>query len=70
MPDPLDDAPLISAFIMFEERCVPCITAKTHIPRSRVKRALLRIARQLTVIEEHGVCSHCRRRTTVVRIGA
>ena len=70
MPDPLDDAPMISAFIMFEERCVPCITVKTGIPRSRVRRALVRIARQLAVIEEAGVCSNCRRRTNVVRVGS
>ena len=70
MPDPLDDAPLISAFIMFEERCLPCITVKTGIPRSRVRRALVRIARQLAVIEEPGVCTICRRRTKVARVGS
>jgi hypothetical protein len=69
MPDPLDDAPMISAFIMFEARCLACITSKTGIPRSRVRRALVRIGRHLTLAETRGTCTSCGRRTTVVQVG-
>ncbi len=69
MPDPLEDAPLISAFIMFEARCLACITKKTGIPAARARRAIARIGRQLKVVETVDVCGSCGRSKTVVRVG-
>ena len=69
MPDLLEDAPLISAFIMYEARCLSCVTKKTGIPAARVRRALVRIAKHLTVVEEVGSCSICGRSRAVVRVG-
>jgi hypothetical protein len=69
MPDPLEDAPLISAFIMFEPRCLACVTKKTGIPAARARRALARIARHLTVVETVGSCTSCGRSKAVVKVG-
>lgn len=69
VPDPLDDAPIVSSVILSAPLCLPCITAKTAISPARVRRALERAGKLVVITRTRDVCPECRRRTTVVRIG-
>ena len=63
-----EDLSTIAALLANGAHCVPCLSLLTHLDARRVYAALERLKAQANVRLVSGICTHCKRSTTVHEI--
>jgi hypothetical protein len=68
-PIPLEDVSAITAAILVDALCVPCVAVKTGLAPSRVRAFLTRIRETVSLTQARGTCAECARPSTTYQIG-